>query len=203
MYARRRESKDKTKEKKEKNVDVIARIAEKEDISAITSFWKRLVTEETEAVDDVKDFDSALEKWSWRLNKMIDTKQAFVVEYNNGIVGFICYLKQTKTETRTQDAESYSRRKIAIPSGVAFVTDIYVSPEARKSNAAMSLFQILEKSAIKSGCNAIWTNTNIRNRRIHILLKRLGFSVMEDFTIAEKEKDIYFKKELIQKTDEN
>jgi len=175
---------------------MIARVAEKEDISAIAVHWKKFVTEEKDAVDDIGDIDSAAEKWSWRLHKMIDAEQAFVVEDNNKIVGFVCYFSKPETEKETKDTESPKSKKLSIPPGVAFVTDIYVCPEARRSKAAISLFQIIEKSAIRNGCTTIWTNTNIRNRRVHIMLKRLGFSVMEGVAFPGKEKDVYFKKEL-------
>ena len=153
-----------------------------------------IVDRKMEVIEAVK------ESWRMTTDHTLTVFLIGVLAFFIGIVGFLCYFDKPEVETETQETESRPGKKLPIPPGVAFVTDVYVSPEARRSKAATSLFEILEKSAINAGCNAIWTNTNVRNHRIHTVLKHLGFSVMKDFIIPGKEKDVYFKKELPKST---
>jgi len=83
-----------------------------------------------------------------------------------------------------------------IPAGVAYVTDVYVSPEARLTDASMNLASTLMEVARKTGFSAVWTNTHADNKPMQAFLKRLGFFPLENFTFKGREDDMYYQKEL-------
>lgn len=177
---------------------IVARTAKHEDHPKIVLLWKQLVTEEPQAVDDI-DVDSALEKWSWRLEKQIEEKLAFVVERSRKLVGFACCIGRVK-EKETNEVKSVKEiplRKRPIPEGVAYITDVYVCPEARISMAAPELMAILENTIRETGFSAIWTNTHIENRPMQAFLKRLGYVNLDDDKIPRREEHLYYKKDLL------
>ena len=77
--------------------------------------------------------------------------------------------------------------------GIAYIVDIYVSPEFRSSNAAGLLIKAFAQ-ATEQQYSEIWTNTGIRNKRVQVLLKRAGFEIMDDFEIDGLKDQIYYKK---------
>lgn len=186
-----------------KELTVAARIATKDDAPAVVDLWKRFMTETKMVVEKKpEDINKEARRWSKRVARMIEEKKSFVVEYNKKITGFACYIGGVKEVAQKQDrthrasTQKPPGRKHPIPLGVAYITDFYVSPEARKSRAAQNLMAVMSEAIEKTGYKAIWTNTSSRNRRVHILLGRLGFSVMTDFKLSGKENHVYYKKRL-------
>ena len=190
--------------------NLVARAANENDFSAIVEMWKRFMTEEKEAVDEV-DPGKEVSKWSWRLRKQIEEEKALVVERNNEILGFACFVGRAREGDYKRGAGNDSVlpggpemerpapeqvKRLPILAGVAYVTDLYVSPEGRRSRAAQSLFAALFEAVAAAGFTAVWTNTSSRNRRVQTLLQRLGFSVMPGFRIRGMENHVYYERKL-------
>lgn len=162
-------------------LEVDTRKAHLDDTTAIIELWKRFMTEEHQAVTDEEPLKN-LEKWSEWLHSRISKGHIFIVKCNGVIVGFAAFV----------DSEEHK----AVPSGIAYITDIYVIPEARKSKTACKVFNLLIEEASRAGFKEAWANTSVKNRRIQLLLKRAGFVDMDDFKLPHRKEDIHFKKAL-------
>jgi RimJ/RimL family protein N-acetyltransferase len=155
----------------------IIRSAKVSDAQAIGRLWRRFMAEEPEAVPDPQ-IDAAEQQWKKRLDEQIATSKVIVVEIAEMVCGFLGYI----------DSADYPW----IPEGVAYVVDIYVAPEARTSTAARRLLCALLEAG-RRAYSEVWTNTNVRNKRMRTLLSRFGFVPLSDFTIPDLENQVYFR----------
>lgn len=171
-------------------------IAQKEDKNDILELWKDLMKIEIAVGKESVDIDEAIKTWAWRLDKQIEEEKAIIVKGDDKIVGFASFIGKTEDEVKTQQGQPERMKQIAIPAGIAYVTDVYVSPEARLTDASMDLSNKLIETAKKAGFSTIWTNTHSDNKPMRAFLKRLGFSNLENFTLKGREDHLYYKKEL-------
>ena len=179
----------------EPSSDVI-RPADLNDSETIISLWKQLVSERDVAAD-YSDVPSAVEKWSRRLDRQIEEGKAFVAELQEKIVGFAGYVgRPPGQENHGPKAPLAANPRLPIPPGVAYVTDLYVIPLARKKGVAQRLLRTIIDTSESTGFAAIWTNTNIRNQRTLGLLRKLGFTPLADFRIPGLENQVYYAKKL-------
>lgn len=160
--------------------NTVARVAVEQDKPVIIELWRRFMLEEREAVP-VADPDAAMRSWSERLEAQIAREQVVVVVHDDRTVGFAGFI----------DAGD----RAWVPDGVAYVVDFYVVPEARRTRAANRLFQCLF-ACLDGQYTEAWTNTSMRNRRVQILLRRMGFLPLQGFRIAGLEDQAYYRKEL-------
>jgi ribosomal protein S18 acetylase RimI-like enzyme len=167
--------------------------AKKEDKNDILELWKELMKIEIAVGKNGNDIDNAIKTWAWRLEKQIEENKAIIVTGNDKVVGFACFIGKTEDEVKDQPG---GMKKMAIPAGVAYMTDFYISPKARLTDASMNLSDKLMEVARKTGFSAVWTNTHADNKPMQAFLKRLGFSRLENFTLKGREHDMYYEKEL-------
>ena len=173
-----------------------ASIAQKEDRDDILELWKDLMKMEIAVGKEDIDIDETIKAWAWRLDKQIEEKKAIIVKGDDKTVGFACFIGKTGDEVKKQQAPSGNARKITIPAGIAYITDVYVAPRARLTDASMKLSNTLIEVAKKAGFSAVWTNTHADNKPMQAFLKRLGFSILENFTLKRREDHLYYKKDL-------
>jgi GNAT superfamily N-acetyltransferase len=174
----------------------VIRPAVQSDSEAIISLWRRLVTEYDVAADYL-DVPSAVEKWSYRLGKQIEETKAFVAVLDDKVVGFAGYVGRPAGEKRqTGQTAPAGNPRLPIPAGIAYVTDLYVIPEARKRGVAQRLLMTIIDNSESTGFSAVWTNTNTRNKRTLGLLAKMGFTPLADFHIPDLENQAYYAKEL-------
>ena len=164
----------------ESTVDIVARLALPADAPGLVALWVRFMREESAAVPDAAP-ESARPHWAARLDTQITKGQALVVSRGRELVGFAAFL----------DAADRSW----IPPHVAYVVDVYVAPEARRTRAAKALFAALMAST-QARYAAVWTNTHIRNRRVRVLLTRAGFGPLPGFAITGLEDQVYLQRTL-------
>lgn len=157
---------------------IAARMARPDDAQAITSLWRRFMTEENVAVP-ASDPEQAISRWSERLHSQIERGQVFVVALGQDTVGFTGFVDSTQVDW--------------LPERVAYLVDIYVLPEARKRGAAKALFEAVMAEA-SSRYEQIWTNTHEGNRRVQVLLRRAGFEEFSGFEIRGLSDQIYFRR---------
>jgi GNAT superfamily N-acetyltransferase len=160
----------------------LVRPAEPADIPTIVALWTRFLLEEENAVEN-PDVEAHRDRWRWRLERQIEAGYAFVVERDNGIAGFACLIGRLegRVEPRSE-----------IPCGVAYVTDLYVVPEVRGTEAAADLVQRLVAAAYEAGFSEAWTNTGARNARAQAFFRRTGWRAMTGFALPGLENQVYF-----------
>jgi GNAT superfamily N-acetyltransferase len=160
---------------------IIAREAQHQDAAAITLLWRRFMAEETDAVPDA-DPEAAFPGWQERLHSQIARRMVVLLQEGPHIVGFASFID--------------SAGRPWVPTGVAYLVDLYLQPESRRGTAAGRLFTALASSAAAAGCTEMWTNTNLRNRRVQLLLRRGGFLPNPGFEIPALQDQLYFRKKL-------
>jgi len=161
--------------------EMVAREARPGDISAIADLWKRFMAEEDEAVPEANP-EAALPGWLERLQAQIAKATAFVLEAEGEIVGFASFIGSADRQW--------------VPSGVAYAVDLYIQPEYRKAGAARKLFALLMDQAAAAGYGEVWTNTDVRNQRVQVLLERAGFTPNPGFEIPGLQGQLYLRKSL-------
>ena len=154
----------------------IARFANSSDIEAIIGLWKRFMQEEKDAVPDAR-VGEVLDGWTQRLREQVRTSKVIVADIDGKTRGFLGFIDSTD--------------RAWVPVGVAYVVDIYVAPEARRSRIALLLFRTLAGPTSKY--TEIWTNTSVRNRRAQAFFAQAGFTPMEGFAIKGLEGQIYYR----------
>ena len=157
---------------------ITARMARPDDAQAITSLWRRFMTEEHEAVP-ASDPEQAVSRWSERLHSQIEKGEVFLVALGQDTVGFVGFID--------------SREGDWLPEKVAYLVDIYVVPEARKRGAAKALFEAVMTEASRR-YEQVWTNTHKGNRRVQVLLRRAGFEEFSGFEIQGLSDQMYFRR---------
>jgi ribosomal protein S18 acetylase RimI-like enzyme len=158
--------------------------------------WKQLVTEKDVGADHI-DVIAAAARWSARLSRQIDEGKAFVAERNGKLVGFAGYIGRiTGDESEKLQNNKVEGSRLPIPPGIAYITDLYVTPATRRRGLAQSLLDAILRSSKSLGFQAVWTNTNSRNRRTLSLLAKLGFTPLGDFQISGLENQVYHMKAL-------
>jgi RimJ/RimL family protein N-acetyltransferase len=178
-------------------MDIHARKAEKEDREGMITLWKRFMTEEENAVDEIQGIDKAAKGWEWRLDKQIEEGVAFVVIADKEVVGFTGYIGYREpTEEEKGKERPKGMKRLPLAPGVAFINDIYIAPEARESNSSKALFAVVIEGISEKGFDTIWTNTSIRNRRTQILLERMGFRKTEAFTLSGMKDQVCYEKKV-------
>ena len=135
------------------------------------------MTEEDEAVPDAKP-EEVEETWKARLTSQISASKVIVADNGDCLVGFLAFID--------------SKDRQWVPAGVAYVVDIYVTPEARASAAAKQLFRATA-GLLQATYSETWTNTHIKNRRVQILLKRAGFEALDGFEIKGLPDQLYYR----------
>jgi ribosomal protein S18 acetylase RimI-like enzyme len=156
---------------------ILARKASAADFEEIVSLWRRFMTEEDEAVSDAKP-NGVEEAWKARLVSQISASKAIVADNGDCLVGFLAFIDSDDRQW--------------VPAGVAYVVDMYVSPEARASATAKALFRATAE-LLQTVYSETWTNTHIKNRRMQILLKRAGFETLDGFEIEGLRDQLYFR----------
>jgi ribosomal protein S18 acetylase RimI-like enzyme len=147
-----------------------------DDVPQILSLWKRFMTEEQVAVPDA-NLEEAETPWTARLLKQVTSSKVIVVEREEVIVGFLAFIDE--------DDRSW------IPPGVAYVVDIYITPEARATPAARRLFDATAE--LQMHYAQVWTNTHAGNQRMQTLLRRVGFEQLHGFEIEGLREQVYYK----------
>ena len=160
--------------------NTVTRVAAEQDSPGIVDLWRRFMLEEREAVP-VPDLAGTVRNWSERLDAQIARTQVVVAVHDGRAVGFAGFI----------DAVD----RAWVPDGVAYVVDFYVVPEARRTGAAQQLFQCL-LVRLEGRYTETWSNTSARNRRVQILLRRVGFRPLQGFCIAGLENQVYYCKGL-------
>ena len=155
------------------------RLATQKDIPELLALWQRFMREESDAVPEA-DPCAALRNWTERLHSQVQKHQAVLVESHGIPVGFAGFID--------------SSDRSWIPQSVAYVVDLYIVPEARASCAAKLLFGYLINDAAE-GYEEVWTNTSAQNKRVQVLLKRVGFIPLGGFEISGLKEQLYFKKD--------
>ena len=155
------------------------RLATQKDIPALLALWQRFMRDESDAVPE-SDPRTALHNWTERLHSQVQKRQAVLVESNGIPVGFAGFIDSSDRNW--------------IPQSVAYVVDLYIVPEARVSCGAKLLFGYLLNNAA-GGYEEVWTNTSAQNKRVQVLLKRVGFIPLVGFEISGLKEQRYFKRE--------
>jgi len=147
---------------------MLVRVGRADDTPHIVALWSRFMNEEGEAVPDA-DETAARASWSARLARQLASENVLVCGESGALTGFLALLDHAD--------------RAWIPAGVAYVVDLYVAPEARPHGAAAALIGAA-RQFLSNRYGAIWTNTHENNRRMQILLRRAGFTPLENFTIS-------------------
>ncbi len=154
-----------------------ARVAQPDDAAAVTELWRRFMAEEEDAEPEA-DAEAALPGWSARLRKQLAKGSVFVLAAGDEIVGFVGYIGSDELQF--------------VPSGAAYIVDMYISPEHRRPGGARTLLAALMQGMAEAGWREVWTNTNVRNRRVQTLLKWWGFEPAPDLVIGGATDQLYF-----------
>ena|GEM_PF-345711 len=166
------------------------------DSNTVVKLWKRLVTE-IDVAAGYPDLHAAVDKWSDRLGRQIDEEKAFVAELDGKIVGFACYVGRTAgSGLQNRRTDRLKGPGLPIPLGVAYVTDLYVTPAARHQGLAQGLLGVIMRGAESTGFHTVWTNTSSRNKRTLSLLSKLGFAPLQGFQIPDLDNQVYYARAL-------
>lgn len=179
------------------SMKIEARKAIAGDREQLLRLWKRFATEEGNAVEAGLDVDRESEKWARRLDRQIGEGVTFVVEGESGISGFAGYIGYHGHDGHRTDIETTKAEgRLPLVPGTAFISDIYVVPSARRTPAARALFRAMADGIRSRGYTMIWTNTGVRNRRMQVLLERIGFEKTHAFSLPGEKDQIYYEKRI-------
>jgi ribosomal protein S18 acetylase RimI-like enzyme len=166
-------------------VELVSRQARFDDVQAIIELWKSFMEELHPSVPDSSPQNQLIDvkSWSDRLYSQISHEHIFILESGKDLIGFVGFIDNNEREW--------------VPSGIAYIVDIYVLPEARMSEAASMLLTTLVEAAAGAGFREVWTNTYAWNRPAQSLFERLGFVPFTEFQIPQLKNQLYYKKTLI------
>jgi len=159
-----------------------SRLGQEPDVPALLVLWKRFMAEEEDAVPDA-DAEAASANWLQRLRVQIARQQIYVLETPAGIAGFAGFIVPGSS--------------LSVPSGVAYIVDLYVTPEARRGSGARALMISLMKAITRAGCHEVWTNTALTNTRMRLLLSRAGFVENRGFSFPGLRDQVYLRRSLL------
>lgn len=161
-----------------KESSIVISEAKPKDVQALIGLWKRFMTEEWLAVPD-GDL-SELPKWESRLEMQVSHRHVFVASIVSGLaVGFAGFV----------DSAYHPR----CPKGVAYIVDMYVTPEYRATQAALKLHACLLRQAATDGYCEVWANCSEENRRVQILLRHAGYTQFDEVPFPVEDRQVYFK----------
>jgi len=158
---------------------VSTRLARAADIGPIVTLWKRFMAEEHEAVPDA-DPEGAEARWTARLQTQVAESKVVVADRGDALVGFLAFIDH--------------RDRQWVPPGIAYVVDVYVAPEARRTAAARELFRAAA-DRLRPAYSETWTNTHAGNRRMQLLLRRAGFKPLVGFEIEGLRDQVYYRRD--------
>jgi len=153
-----------------------ARLAINEDVEEIIGLWKSFMLEDDSTQEDIAEVSH---RWAERLGRQIHKAQVMVVELSNRTVGFMGLIDSTEASF--------------VPKDIAYFSDIFVLPEARRLGAASQLLRS-SKEHSKGIYKELWLNTHKENFRMQRLLRKHGYKEHESFSIEGLEDYLFYRR---------
>ncbi len=140
------------------------RCATKNDIKQLASLWRKLVSDPEASDQNIIPCDENVERWSSFVEKIIreDPCQILVAEDQGNIVGYILYVKKTRTN-------------LLLRMYCASIYDLYVLPQYRGRGIGKKLLEEAINKIGESGIECIELSVWIKNTRAINLYRRHGF----------------------------